>query len=157
MNLARELVALSRLTVGELQAKYGDVFGETPRSRHREYLIRRIAWRLQANVEGGLTAETLERAAALADVRQVRTTAPKQRPVAAMASRPPSQVHADPRIPSVGTVIVRQYKGRTLKVKVVADGFEHEGERFSSLTAVAQAITGSHLNGYRFFKMGESR
>lgn len=55
LNLKKELAALERLTVGELQQRYVEVFGEPVRSRHKQYLIRRIAWRLQANAEGGLT------------------------------------------------------------------------------------------------------
>jgi hypothetical protein len=48
---------------------------------------------------------------------------------------------------------VREYKGRDLKVKVPASGFEFEGEVFHSLSAVAKAITGSHCNGFAFFKV----
>jgi hypothetical protein len=57
----------------------------------------------------------------------------------------------DARLPSPGTAIVRQYKGRKLQVLVLADGFEFEGKRYKSLSAVAKTITGSHINGYRFF------
>jgi hypothetical protein len=46
LNLAKELAALERMTVGELHERYAEVFGETARSRHKQYLIRRIAWRL---------------------------------------------------------------------------------------------------------------
>jgi hypothetical protein len=40
---------------------------------------------------------------------------------------------------------------------VMTDGFEFEGERYKSLTAVARAITGSHCNGFHFFKLGQSK
>ena len=63
--------------------------------------------------------------------------------------RPPRP--SDPRLPPVGAAITRKYKGRTLTVTVLADGFEYEGERYRSLTAVAKAINGSHMNGFRFF------
>ncbi len=46
LNLKKELAALDRMTVGELQQRYAELFGELIRSRHRQYLIRRIAWRL---------------------------------------------------------------------------------------------------------------
>ena len=49
------------------------------------------------------------------------------------------------------TPITRRYKGRSITVTVLADGFEYLGERFRSLTAVAKAVTGSHMNGFRFF------
>jgi len=60
-------------------------------------------------------------------------------------------VAMDERLPAPGTAIVRQYKGRTLQVLVLTDGFEFEGQRYKSLSAVAKKITGSHVNGYRFF------
>ncbi len=72
-----------------------------------------------------------------------------------MANLPaPAPPPADPRLPSPGTAIVRQYKGRTLRVLVQPDGFEFEGERYKTLTAVAEHVTGSHLNGFRFFRLG---
>ena len=69
----------------------------------------------------------------------------------------PSVAPADPRLPSPGTAIVRRYKGRTLRVLVQGDGFEYEGERYGTLSAVAKHVTGSHLNGFRFFRLQEAR
>jgi hypothetical protein len=59
----------------------------------------------------------------------------------------------DARLPRVGSVLVRKYRGQTLQVRVLADGFEFEGAVHSSLSAVAKAITGSHCNGYLFFQI----
>ena len=50
-----------------------------------------------------------------------------------------------------GTVLTRDYKDRRITVTVLDDGFEFEGERFRSLSAVARAVTGSHWNGFHFF------
>ena len=44
-------------------------------------------------------------------------------------------------------------EGRQVRVVVLADGFEYEGESYRSLSAVAKAVSGSHCNGYRFFKL----
>jgi len=52
-----------------------------------------------------------------------------------------------------GMVLKREYKGRTVRVTVLADGFEWEGERYKSLTAVAKAVTGKHWNGFHFFNL----
>ena len=57
------------------------------------------------------------------------------------------------RVPLPGTIITRPYKGRTLAVKVLPNGFEFEGEVFKSLSAVAKAITGQHCNGFYFFRL----
>jgi hypothetical protein len=50
-----------------------------------------------------------------------------------------------------GTVLVREWNGRTFTVRVLADGFEHEGQRYTSLTQLARTITGAHWSGPRFF------
>ncbi|OWK39939.1 DUF2924 domain-containing protein [Fimbriiglobus ruber] len=60
---------------------------------------------------------------------------------------------SDERLPPPGTIITRPYKGRTLHVRVLATGFEHDGTVYTSLSAVAKAITGSHCNGFRFFRL----
>lgn len=161
LNLKKELAALDRMTVGELQQRYIDVFGELVRSRHKQYLIRRIAWRLQANAEGGLSERALRRAEDLANVADVRVTPPKGG-ISGSPASPATRADAptrpsDPRLPPVGAAITRKYKGRTLTVTVLADGFEYDGERYRSLTAVAKAITGSHMNGFRFFGLAGKR
>ena len=63
---------------------------------------------------------------------------------------------ADERLPPPGTILTRQYKGRALQVKVLPGGFEYEGEVYASLSAVARAITGSHCNGFLFFRLGQN-
>jgi len=157
LNITKEVAAVEQMTVGQLQDRYVEVFGEPVRSRHRQYLIRRIAWRLQANAEGGLSERALRRAEELAD-DDVRLTPPRwatlanhEHPVESSVVR--VLVSTDPRLPSPGSQITRKYKGRTITVTVPADGFEYLDERYRSLTAIAKAITGSHMNGFRFFKM----
>lgn len=164
LNLAKELAAMEQMTVGQLHDRYVEVFGEPVRSRHRQYLIRRIAWRLQANAEGGLSERALRRAEELANDADVRVTPPRgptscdggrhggltsvRVPVGTAAVRAAT---SDPRLPPVGGQLTRKYKGRAIHVTVLADGFEYLGERYKSLSAIAKTITGSHMNGYRFF------
>jgi len=52
-----------------------------------------------------------------------------------------------------GHAIVRRYKGETPRVTVLANGFEFRGDRYGSLSAIAKAVTGSHVNGFRFFRL----
>ena len=63
------------------------------------------------------------------------------------------QFDPDTRLPLAGTILVREYKGRKLQVRVLESGFEFEGEVYRSLSAVAKKITGSHCNGYLFFHL----
>ena len=55
--------------------------------------------------------------------------------------------------PPPGHTLSRLYKGRMLHVRVLTKGLEFEGEMYQSLSAVAKAITGSHTNGYLFFRL----
>ena len=50
-----------------------------------------------------------------------------------------------------GTTLVRQWRGHTHTVLVHNDGFEHEGQLYRSLTAIAERITEAHWSGPRFF------
>lgn len=156
LNVKKEVAALEAMSVGQLHERYAEVFGESVRSRHKHYLIRRIAWRLQANAEGGLSERALRRAEELANVADVRVTPPRPTDPNDRALRGTSmsigvRAGADPRLPRAGSQITRKYKGRTITVTALADGFEYLGERYRSLTAVAKAVTGSHMNGFRFF------
>ena len=55
------------------------------------------------------------------------------------------------RLPRPGTILTRRYKGRTLQVEVLEHGFAFEGQTYRSLSAVANAVTGSHCSGHFFF------
>ncbi|TWU13350.1 hypothetical protein CA54_21850 [Symmachiella macrocystis] len=153
MNLNREITILQAMSVGELRERYAELHGENCRSRHRTYLIRRIVWKLQARAEGGLSERARQRAAELTDVAEARVTPPNGNGIPAKPRTRPN----DPRIPAPGNMIVRDYKGRTVQVLVTEDGFEYEGEPYGSLSAVAKAVTDSHMNGFRFFKLEDRK
>jgi len=51
--LREQIEALRHMTVGRLKKEYSEVFGESSRSNHKQFLFRRIAWRIQANAFGG--------------------------------------------------------------------------------------------------------
>jgi hypothetical protein len=144
------------MSVGQLCQRYAELFGEASRTRHKAYLIRRIAWRLQAIAEGDLSERARRRAEELANDAEARVTPPRgfdARLPPGRASTKPTTVSTDCRLPSPGTAIVRKYKGQTLRVLVLPDGLEFDGSRYKSLSAVAKTVTGSHCNGYRFFRL----
>jgi hypothetical protein len=157
LNIGKELATLQRLTVKELRSRYAEVFGEGTNTNNREWLIKRIAWRIQALAEGGLSGRARRRAAELANDADLRLSPPKVKAVLTeMPGRTLTGVladKADDRLPLPGTIITREYKGQTLQVKVLAKGFEYAGEVYKSLSAVAKAVTGSHCNGYAFFRL----
>ena len=63
----------------------------------------------------------------------------------------------DSRIPVVGTRLVREWEGAEHTVTVLKDGYEWDGRKFHSLSAIAKAITGTNWNGFRFFGMREKK
>ncbi len=145
-QLAKQIAQLRDLTIAELREQYQQLFGDRSRSMNRQFLFRRIAWRLQALAEGDLSERAKNRALLLARDADLRT-------------RPSRDFHAftiegskrDWRLPPVGQMLKRSYGGTLHKVKVSADGFEYQGRKFPSLSAVAFAITGTRWNGYSFF------
>src|ERR1035438_2159888 len=72
-----EIENLRRASLAALREKYREVFEEATRSRHREHLFRRIAWRLQALAEGDLSERARERAHQIARDADLRTVAPR--------------------------------------------------------------------------------
>jgi len=161
-TIEREIDALKRMTTSELVERYEELCNQPCRTRHRAYLIRKIAWRIQANAEGDLSERARRRAAELADDAEVRVMAPRTQTIPPQPDTPPTATRAvstadprDPRLPPPGSAIVRKYKGRTIRVVVLDDGqgFEWDGLRYRTLTAIAKKVTGSHLNGFRFFQL----
>ena len=155
-NLASEIAALPRLRVSELRIKFAEVFGEPTPSHNKVWLIKRIAWRLQARAEGDLSERARRRAAELIADADMRLSAPPadggtatQQPHAIL------RVPVDDRLPRPGTILTRRYKGRTLQVEVLEHGFVYDGQTYRSLSAVANAVTGSHCSGHFFFGLTE--
>ena len=155
LNVAKEVAALKRLTTRELRARYADAFGEATTANNKAWLVKRIAWRLQVQAEGGLTERARRRAAELANDADLRLSPPREKAASVApeftettAPRGPG----DARLPLPGTILIRVYKAESLQVQVLAQGFEFEGAVYPSLSAVAKAITGQHCNGFHFFR-----
>ena len=156
--LREEIEALRHMTVGQLKDKYCNVFGESSRSNHKQFLFRRIAWRMQANAWGGLSERAKRRALEIANDADLRIRAPKNflkqeldeaRTVEARVT--PTE---DPRLPIPGTMLVRQYRGKDIVVGVREDGFEYSGQVHRSLSSAVRAATGTAWNGFTFFALG---
>jgi hypothetical protein len=127
INVGKELAAMERLTIKQLREQYAEVFGEHTKANNRPWLIKRIAWRLQAQAEGDLSERARQRAAQLANDADLRLSPPKGSLVPVAPERTTTaafQAQADQRLPQPGTVIARQYKGASLQVLVLPHGFE---------------------------------
>jgi hypothetical protein len=100
----------------------------------RDLLIRALAYQLQERAHGVASAVLRRRLQRLAGASAKGALA------------------VDPGIVlKAGTTLVRQWRGHTHTVLVHKDGFEHEGQRYRSLTVIAERITGAHWSGPRFF------
>jgi len=145
-----------------LRKKYQEVFGQESKSSNKKFLFRRVAWRLQADAEGGLSERARRRAAEIVDDSDLRTRAPKEllpREVPANTTRAVarSQPQRDWRLPPAGTLLTRRLRDRQIIVKVLADGFEFDSRRYRSLSAIAREVTGTRWNGLLFFRLTERR
>jgi hypothetical protein len=153
LNILNEVAALERLTVGQLRQRFAELFGEATPASNRTWLIKRIAWRLQALAEGDLSERARRRATELARDADLRLNPPRGKTTTATPPEPVSvPAPVDQRLPQPGTILTRPYKGQQLHVQVLTDGFAYGGTVYPSLSAVAKAITGSHCNGYHFFR-----
>ena len=141
------LAALPDLSTVELRAEWRRLYRQMPPLLSRDLLVRALAYRVQELAQGGLSRGTQRRLRALAAPVDDGDTGGGG-PVASPA-RP---VRLSP-----GARLVREWHGRTHTVTVLVDGFEHEGRRYRSLSHVAQAITGAHWSGPRFFGLTGTR
>lgn len=167
MNVGKEIADLKQMTVRALRQKYEAVFGEPTRAGNRDWLFKRIAWRIQSLAEGGLSERARLRVEVLARDADLRSTAPRAATGGTGAGgraagngvweAKPSRSLADERVPPPGTVLTRVYRGQAYHVVVRDDGFEYDGQVFRSLSAIAKLITGSHWNGLLFFQIDKPR
>ena len=145
---------LARMRPQELQRVYKEMFGSELPSSNSDQLRRRIAWRLHTEKESDLPESARQHALAIASGAGLRIRVP------ANGAHADGMRHAtvtrlvsdhDRRLPMPGSVIVKEYRGRTIVVHVFESGFEYDGRRFSSLSAIAKEITGTKWNGLLFF------
>jgi hypothetical protein len=152
-----EISDLPRMSTSQLQAVHREMFGSEHRITNCQHLRRKIAWHLQAAKEGGLAESVRQYAIAIARGAQLRVRiaqnlSRRQAGVALDQTAITTVVQTrDGRLPMPGSLIVKTYKAQTVVVKVLDRGFEYDGRRFSSLSAIAGEITGTRWNGFAFF------
>jgi len=134
-ELSQKIAALTDLTAQQLRNEWRRLYRNHPPRLSRDLLVRTIAYRMQELAYGGLSKRIQRRLRALTKELQSNGS---------IASDP------DPRVrPGVG--LVREWRGRTHTVVVTEDGFEYAGKTYTSLSKIAQTITGAHWSGPRFF------
>lgn len=139
MDIEAESKAIEALKGAALKQRYREVLGSETKSNNRPYIIRKIIDALRASPNGSPpTSEGRGRS---------------KPPPADRKSQPTSRPERDPRLPEVGAILERVHEGRTVRVKVLENGFEYRGRTYRSLSAVANEATGTVWNGYLFFRL----
>ena len=147
-SIADEVNELAGLGTRDLRVKYAQLFNEHAPSHNRDWLIKRLAWRIQARALGDLTQRARAKALELADDADLRVRMPLNQEPLPIQSK---AIGRDKRLPPAGAILVRVYKKKRHEVTVLDDGFEYDGAIFHSLSAVARTITQTNWNGFRFF------
>jgi len=152
-----DLDRLARMQPRELQQLHRKIFGSDSHCSNSEQARRKIAWHLQSEREGGLPGSVRQRALAIAQEASLRIhvrhgNAASRLPHATVTGIVSGH---DSRLPMPGSVIVKEYSGQTIVVRVLDSGFEYGGRRFASLSAIAKDITGTKWNGFLFFGLAK--
>ena len=80
LDIGRELAVPNRMTVREPCKKYQAVFGEAARAGNKDFLFKRIAWRIESMAEGGFSEQARQRAEVLVRDADLRATAARTLP-----------------------------------------------------------------------------
>jgi len=135
-DIEAQITALEALSTSGLRIQWQQLYRATPPTRlSRDLLVRGIAYLVQECAMGGLSATTIRRLRSLA------------------ASSERSRGIGDASVISLrpGTKLAREWHQKVHTVSVLDDGFEYQGERYSSLSRIARRITGVSWSGPRFF------
>ncbi len=141
-SVVAQLAALRKMSVVELKQRWETLFGTSAPNNSRSYLEVRLGNRIQELMLGGISRDT----------RRVLDLLVKE----LEGKNARRAIMTDPRKPIPGTRLLREWDGAEHSVTVLRDGFDWQGRKFKSLSAVARAITGTQWNGYRFFGLREA-
>jgi Protein of unknown function (DUF2924) len=136
-DILRRLAALQTASTPDLKQQWRELFEKEPPRFSRTYLVSRLAYRIQELAYGGLRQETVARLETMGGKLDGGNITLRR-------------IRADDR-PIAGTRLVREYRGVEHAVTVLADGFEYDGRRYQSLSAIARFVTGTKWNGWTFF------
>lgn len=148
-TIAQQITALQDMTVAQLAEKYQALYGKPPRVKNKAFLQRRLAWKIQEQAFGGLSDK--------AKVKLDELIADIDLPLGHRLKKATKLRKNSTRPVMVGTTLVRQWKEQEVRVQVLEDGFEWNRVVYTSLSAVAKAVTGSHWNGRLFFGLSSRK
>lgn len=133
-NALKQISALPDMDRDELKEMWKSLFDTSPGKYTKEFMIRKIAWRIQEMTYGGLPEATKTKIKKL-----------QKNPRALGDHRHKKN------LPPVGTQLCREHGGQEHRVMILEDGFEYRGCKYKSLSEIASKITGTNWSGPRFF------
>ena len=137
LSVASQISQLPELAMADIKSLWQRLFHSANPTHNRQFLERRIAYKLQEiefrKVDPGLLDRNKRRIENLIETGKVKTRDPDYRPVA-------------------GTMLTREYQGKEYRVIASADGnYNFDGRTFQSLSQIAREITGTRWSGPVFF------
>ena len=136
-SLAEELAGLPGLPRKALVERWEKAYGRPPpKGISRRLLEYSAAYYLQVKVFGGLKPSVRRKLRPPANGKKVINTPFLPRKTKTLQP---------------GTRLVREWHGQIYSVEITENGFRCDGEYYSSLSKVANAITGARWSGPRFF------
>ena len=139
-TVLKQLTELKDMPYTALKERWRSLYGTDPPAYKRQHMVRRLAYRIQELAYGGLSDETKT------ELERIAEEDERQRNGRRAKRRKPKTTH-----PLPGTRLIREWNGMRHEVTAVEGGFEYNGRRYKSLSAIAKAITGAHWSGPQFF------
>lgn len=142
-TVVAQISQLPQMDMAEIKALWKRLFGGDTPTHNRQFLERRIAYKLQIVEFRKVDRNLLE-----SNKRRIETLMERGKVIA----------RSKDYLPSVGTVLTRLYKDVEHRVVVEADGqYEYEGRRYGSLSIIAREITGTRWSGPLFFGLRQNQ
>jgi hypothetical protein len=146
-DLLRQVAELPKKTSADLRLMWKDLYDSNPPPYNKHFLVKRLAYRLQELAYGGLSPSVEE---------QLERMGKDEKNIDRHFT---NQQAKEGRL-LAGTRLIREWKGVDHCCIVLDEGFEYQGRRFKSLSAVARTVTGTRWNGLKFWglkKHGDSK
>ena len=142
-SVLAQLAALPEKSTPELKQLWRELYDREPPPYSKPFLIKRLAYRIQELAHGGLSARAEAKLNERIEEEDLR-------------ARGKTPVRKGDR-PIAGTRLIREWQGVEHTATVLDEGFEYQGRRYQSLSAIARAITGTRWSGPLFFGLRNHR
>ncbi|MHB9036379.1 MAG: DUF2924 domain-containing protein [Armatimonadota bacterium] len=144
-SVKKQIADLQNLSYDELKQLWRTLYGSDPPAYNKVFIKNRLAYRIQELTYGGLSNRARQFLKSVLIANGFKDNGCRS------AAGRKELRHRCEDLPVLGTKLTREWNGRRHEAIVVTGGFEYDGKRYRSLTAVAKAITGTHRSGRAFF------